>query len=127
MEKKLLYDFAGSPKAHNPERCPTCGEQYNHLMAVKVLMGSDDEGLSTKVVSMTGENLNVREEHGLVKHWARMRGLGVVMYFDCEYGHSWRKQTFFHKGCTYSEDIAMGKSVYFSGDLAGEDISPDLL
>lgn len=86
-------------------RCPSCGFNYVHPVAVEVNAG----GSSTRV-DATGTHRRVEP--------AAERGVRITLVFRCEDGHTTRQVVQFHKGMSFM-------SVRASDDPASDTIWRD--
>lgn len=88
--------------------CPKCKGDYNHLLEVTIL-GGDDESVSNGSLTIQGVNrFSLSNEKIATPN--RIRQLGVVITFGCEFCGSgenmfeWHRVYSFHKGRTFIGD-----------------------
>lgn len=93
------------PKFETAVLCAVCRGSDNHLEKVTAICGADDDYESTHAVSIDAKS-EIKIHPEMLEHEYRLRGLGIIVSFNCENGHTWHKTLMFHKGKTFEENIA---------------------
>lgn len=105
-----------NPKWYESDQieCPGCSpfgdkDTNNHLISVTVLHGSSDD-----YTSPHAHHIDLNEGSSVIPgpfhHEARLRGLGLLINFECETrSHAWVRRIWFHKGSSFQEDAILGK------------------
>jgi len=76
--------------------CPICNGDYNHIVKCEV----ENYKENNKIV-ITSNELS------LIDNQCNSRGVNILIYYRCEQGHSFIKESKFYKGCTY-ESVRTG-------------------
>ena len=97
-------DKVASPELFdNSIKCPECSFEYNRFKQVTVLNGASDDYYSSgslKIRSFSDMSFSSAQ----VMTPNRIRGLGLIIQFECEGGHVWKKTLAFHKGVIFTSD-----------------------